>query len=189
MKYIDVFREFKSKQITLFTTKDFAQVSGLSFKSSWANLGRYIKKGLIKSPKRGFYYFADNPPNEYLMANKLYSPSYISFETALAYYSIIPEVVYSITSATTKATRSLDSEGKTFKYLKIKTEAYTGYFKKDDYLIADPEKALVDYLYFVALGRKKKNDRLKLDMLNMDKVKEYAELFKNNWLNKSITKI
>ena len=189
MKYIDIFREFKSKQITLFTTRDFAQVSGLSLKSSWANLGRYTKKELIKSPKRGFYYFVDNPPNEYLMANKLYYPSYISFETALAYYSVIPEVVYSITSATTKATRRFDSEGKTFKYLKIKLKAYTGYFKEDDYLIADPEKALVDYLYFVALGRKQKNDRLKLDMLTMDKVKEYADLFNNDWLNKLITKI
>ena len=75
MKYIDVFREFKSKQITLFTTRDFSQISGLSFKSSWANLGRYIKRGLIKSPKRGFYYFIDNPPSDYLIANKLYYPS------------------------------------------------------------------------------------------------------------------
>jgi len=186
MKYFQIAQTFKEKGINLFTTHVFQQITGLNEKSSWAALGRYRKKGLIESPKRGWYYFSDNPPDDYFLANRLYTPSYISFETALAYYSIIPEVVYTITSATTKTTRKFIHKEKAFKYLKIKTSCFTGYFKKDDYLIADPEKSLVDYLYFVALGKKRINERLNLKKLNKKKIKKYAQLFKNKKLNQLI---
>ena len=186
MKYLEIVRAFSNKGINLFSTKDFEQITGLTQKSAWAALGRYCKKGLIESPRRGLFYFADNPPHDYLLANRLYAPSYVSFETALAYYSIIPEVVYSITSATTKITRKFIHQGKSFKYLKLKTVSFTGYFKKEDYLIADPEKALVDYLYFVALGKKKANERLNMAKLNINKVREYASLFENKKLNQLV---
>ena len=51
--------------------------------------------------------FADTELNEetfFLIANKIYNPSYVSFEMALSYYRLIPEGVYSITSATAKKT-------------------------------------------------------------------------------------
>ena len=189
MKYLEIVKAFKEKGINLFTTRDFEQIAGLSRSSAWGALGRYCKKGLIESPKRGFYYFADNPPHEYLLANKLYLPSYVSFETALAYYSIIPETIYSIISATTKATREFESGGKRLKYMKIKKRAYTGYFKKDDYLIADPEKALADYLYFVALGKKNINERLNTAKINKTRLKKYAGLFKNKSLSQLVRKL
>ncbi|MBU1084955.1 hypothetical protein KKB06_01250, partial [Patescibacteria group bacterium] len=151
MKFNHIAKKIKNKNITLFTTKDFQQITGLSQTGAWAALGRYQKQNLIKSPKKGLYYIDDTPPQQYLLANKLYSPSYISFETALSYYSIIPEVIYSITSATTKITREFKTVEKTFTYFKIKSQAFAGYQKKENYLIAEPEKALADYLYFVAL--------------------------------------
>ena len=186
MKYHSIAQTFKDKEISLFTTKDFEQIANLSQKSAWAALGRYHQKGLIETPKRGWYYFADSPPDDYFLANKLYSPSYISFETALAYYSIIPEVVYSIVSATTKTTRKFIHKEKTFKYLKLKTNCFAGYYKKETYLIADPEKALVDYLYFVTLGKKKINERISPAKLNIKKIREYAGLFQNQKLNQLI---
>jgi len=186
MKYFEIASGFKSKGINLFTTKDFEQISGLGQASAWVALARYCRKGLIENPKRGLYYLAEQPPHDYLLANKIYTPSYISFETVLSYHSIIPEVVYSITSATTKITREFKHKGKTFKYLKIKTSSFTGYLKKEDYLIADPEKALADYLYFVSLGKKTLNERLNINKLNMKKLKEYTSLFKNKSLNQFI---
>ncbi len=184
MKYQEIARKFKDREINIFSTADFEKIASLSTKSAWVALGRYVKMGLIKSPKRGLYYFTDNPPDPYLLANKIYIPSYISFETALSYYSIIPEVVYSITSATTKTTRKFDSGDIAFAYYKIKMPAFTGYLKKEDYLIADPEKALVDYLYFVALGKKTLNDRLDTKGLNKPKILRYVKLFNNQGLEK-----
>jgi len=188
MKYQEIARKFKDKQINIFSTADFENIASLSRESAWAALGRYVKMGLIKSPKRGLYYFADNPPDPYLLANKIYIPSYISFETALSYYSVIPEVVYTVTCATTKTTREFDNGDIAFAYYKIKLQAFAGYLKKEDYLIADPEKALTDYLYFVALGKKTLNDRLDTSQLDKSKIIKYTRLFNNQKLDKMISK-
>ena len=189
MKYLDIIKILKDKHITVFTTRDFAHVSGLSAQSAWAALGRYTKSGLLTSPKRGVYYISENPPHEYALANFIYAPSYVSFETALSHYGIIPEVVYSITSATTKATRQFESDGKLLTYVKIKMKAYTGYRLTATYLIADPEKALADYLYFVALGKKKYNDRLTVRDIQKDKLRMYAGLFAHDGLNRLVVQL
>ena len=189
MKYQEIARKLKDKQINIFSTYDFENIASLSKESAWAALGRYVKMGLIKSPKRGLYYFTDSPPETYLLANKIYIPSYISFETALSYYSIIPEIVYTITCATTKTTREFNNGDVAFAYYKIKMQAFTGYVKKENYLIADPEKALTDYLYFVALGKKTLNDRLDTKKLDKSKILKYARLFDNQKLDKMVKNI
>lgn len=186
MKYQEITRKFNDKKIKIFSTADFENIASLSRESAWAALGRYVKMGLIKCPKRGLYYFTDSPPDTYLIANKIYVPSYISFETALSYYSIIPETVYTVTSATTKVTREFDNGEIVFIYYKIKMQAFTGYRKREDYLIADPEKAFADYLYFVALGKKTLNDRLDLRQLDKSKILRYAGLFNNQRLDKIV---
>lgn len=189
MKYLDIIKILKDKHVSVFTTRDFAHISGLSKQSAWAALGRYTKNGLMRSPKRGTYYLSDDPPHEYMLANAIYSPSYVSFETALSYYGIIPEVVYSITSATTKPTRRFVSDGKVYAYIKIKTGAYTGYRLATDYLIAEPEKALVDYLYFVALGKKRLNDRINMRNVKKDTLRSYTNLFVHDGLNRLVAKL
>jgi hypothetical protein len=94
---------------------------------------------------------------------------------------------YIVTSATTKPTRTFSVEDKSFSYQSIKLEAFTGYtlIKEENsyFLMAEPEKALVDYLYFVALGKKEFNERFHMKSLNMTKVKQYAKLYKRKKLN------
>jgi hypothetical protein len=53
-------------------------------------------------------------------------------------------------------------------------------------LIADPEKALVDYLYFVSLGRKPKNDRLDTAGLDRQKALDYASLYQRAGLDQLV---
>jgi predicted transcriptional regulator of viral defense system len=129
-------------------------------------------------------------PSEEEIANRLYRPSYLSFEYALAFHNILPEMPYDITSATTISSRSFTISSKTFSFFKIKIKAYTGYglnkIGEKYFLIAEPEKALVDYLYFVALGKKPLNERLNLENLNKRKIMEYAALFDRPRLNKLI---
>lgn len=120
-------------------------------------------------------------PDEEEMANALYRPSYLSFEYVLSKYGIIPESVYSLTCATTKPTRVFTVDDKAFAYYTIKREAYTGYVldkeKGSGVLIAEPEKALTDFLYFVALGHRMMNDRIDVTRLNKKKVLKYAKLY------------
>lgn len=169
------------KKITFFTPQDFESIFHLSkFKAKYF-LERQTREGLFCRLKKGLYTLKTDFPREEAIANALYKPSYISFEYALGTYGIIPEMVYAITSATPKPTRSFEIQNKIFSYATIKKEAYTGYIpaKRGNLviLIAEPEKALVDYLYFVTLGEKTKNDRLYISKLNKKKMIHYATLY------------
>lgn len=162
-------------------------------------LNEWQDKGYIKKIIRGYYIFADLVLNEsslYLIANKIYDRSYISFESALSHYQLIPESVYAVTSASSLVTRAFKTSVGFFKYHRIKPELFFGYqlndFNGKRYKIADFEKALLDYFYihpeisdrnaftelrfnaelFLELGRTKINSRyIKVQSLaiNLDK--------------------
>ncbi|MEI6862822.1 MAG: hypothetical protein WCK38_00265, partial [Candidatus Omnitrophota bacterium] len=92
-----------------------------------------------------------------------------------------PESVYAITSATTRITREFTASDRSFTYSRIKRQAYRGYRTEKargmTILIAEPEKALADYLYFVDLKKKPLNERLNIRKVNKRIVTEYAGLF------------
>ena len=148
------------------------------------------KAGLFIRLKRGLYALHDQLPSEEEIANLLYRPSYLSFEFALAVYAVLPEMVYTVTSATTKPSRTFVVEEKTYTYSTIKPGAFTGYgpIKRDNrtVLMAEPEKALVDYLYFVSLGKRPPNDRLALANLDRNKVLRYARLYHRMGLERMV---
>ncbi|KKT72687.1 MAG: hypothetical protein UW69_C0084G0005 [Microgenomates group bacterium GW2011_GWA2_44_7] len=56
-------------------------------------------------------------------------------------------------------------------------------------LFAEPEKALVDYLYFVSLGKKSKNDRLHVTSLDKAKIRRYSSLYQRPGLNRLIKEV
>lgn len=105
--------------------------------------------------KRGLY--TDNiNENQFLIGNILYSPSYISFETALSFHNMIPERVVAIRSATFKKNKSKTYRTKVglFCYQDINQNAYPygiDIIKLDgeDILIASKEKALTDMLSII----------------------------------------
>ncbi|MBI4021797.1 MAG: hypothetical protein HY372_00395 [Candidatus Andersenbacteria bacterium] len=168
--------------LTVFSNDQFQRLFGTTPTQTKKFLEDYTKRGLLQRLKRGLYTLQVQPPSEEEIANALLHPSYLSFEYALAYHNVLPEMVYTITSATTKDTRQFVIEDKTFAYYTIKKAAYAGYtaIKKGErqrILIAEPEKALADYLYFVSLKKRPGNDRLRLTRLNHKKVREYAALF------------
>lgn len=64
-------------------------------------LGRMVNEGIYTPIIRGLYE-TDAKTSGYLLAGSIYGPSYLSFEFALSYYSMIPEAVHVYTSATFK---------------------------------------------------------------------------------------
>jgi len=179
--------------MTVFSNNEFRRLFQTTPIQTKKFLEDYTKRGLLQRLKRGLYALQIQPPSEEEIANALIHPSYLSFEYALAYHNILPEMVYTITSATTKDTRSFVIEDKTFNYYSIKKVAYKGYtvVKKGErqrILIAEPEKALADYLYFVSLKKKPVNDRLRLTHLNRDKFMAYIKLFNRPALMKLVKK-
>jgi hypothetical protein len=88
-----------------------------------------------------------------LIANHIYGPSYISMESALRYYGLIPESVHMVRSMTTKRSRVFENSISKFDYINCSEEYYPiGINQKtgDDYsfLIASPEKTLCDLIAY-----------------------------------------
>lgn len=178
--------KIKGKKLYLFGANDIRVLFGLSDVATASLLHRYKKQGFILQVKRGLYAFPDVLPPDLYIANKLYSPSYISLEFALSYYGIIPETVYEITSVTAKATRRFETLGKIFSFRKIKKGAYTGYgIEKQgglSFYIADAEKAFVDANYLRLMNKQKPISRFNKEKINSKKALHYAELFGNSKL-------
>lgn len=180
----------EEKGMLLFTPHEFRRLFPLSPEKTKYFLETYTKRALFVRLKKGLYALKRKYPNEEVVANALYKPSYISLEYALAVYGIIPESPYTVTSVTTKATASFDVLGRAFSYTKIKQQAFTGYVPMKAgggaYFIAEPEKAVVDYLYLVVLGQRPPNDRMHIDRLNRKKMEDYAKLYNRSKLNQLI---
>jgi predicted transcriptional regulator of viral defense system len=161
-------------------------------------LSEWQDKGYIKMVRRGHYVFADltiNEENLFLIANKIYSPSYISMEMALSYYNLIPEAVYGITSVSTRKTNDFRTELGEFSYRHIKPALMFGYklISHKDYNIkvAEMEKAILDFFY-INPHLEKENDfaglRFNSDefdaQADKNKIKNYLAAFSNKKLEK-----
>lgn len=189
MNFSSLYSALEAKRYYIFSFEDL-----LAFfpDEKKANLKREIfrwkEKKRLYALKRGLYeltYPRDfNIPDMYV-ANILYSPSYVSLETALSHYSIIPEVSMAVTSITTKPTRRFRNKHGLFVYHTVHPSVFAGYYILKsggfDIHIAEPEKALIDFLYFknyqdkkFDLGQERLDKRL-ISRLNKKKLRLYAK--------------
>lgn len=110
-----------------------------------------LKKGLyVASPKASRMELSP-----FLLANHIYGPSYVSMQTALRYYGLIPEAVYSVQSMTTGVAREYENAIGTFNYVHVPSDYYNiGVTMKESadatFMIATPEKALCDLMVFTS---------------------------------------
>lgn len=193
MKSLYIIQKLKSLDLLILTPREFKNIFNLSDKTARVYISRNLKTGLFEKLRSGLYILKDSNPSSYQIANRLYQPSYISLDKALAHYGIIPETIFAITSITTKPTREFTTERGLYIYQTIKLQAFTGYrlvdLDEENVLIAEPEKALVDYLYFVNLGKIELSDRINLTTLDKNKILGFAKLFNRPGLNRLIEQV
>ena len=113
---------------------------------------RLNKSGIIKRIAKGLYHSRMYEPEKLEIANLLYQPSYISFESALNFYGILIQTPFVVTSATLNKTKNIQTNYGEFHYTKITQKRYFGYVKHGKFLIATPEKALLDEFYLMSKG-------------------------------------
>ena len=111
------------KDFLIFTQKDIKKLDPSFCRQ---NLKVWQDKDYIKKIIKGYYIFSDFELNEsflYAIANKIFKPSYVSFESALSFYRLIPESIYSITSANPRNTYKFKTSFGDFIYRKINSIA------------------------------------------------------------------
>lgn len=162
-------------------------------------LRRWRKKGLIIRLKKGMYLLNKNDRknnlSQYFIANQLYGPSYISLEYALNFYGLIPEAVFDVTSVVTKKTARFKNEFGVYIYQHIKPDAFKGFsvVKEESgvsVFIAEPEKAVVDFLYLnLKEFKKEAKEKFKvsyrfqnLESLKISRIMRLAKLFNSRRL-------
>jgi predicted transcriptional regulator of viral defense system len=182
------FIQFK-EQLKDFTVFSLADARMVENPFDLRRLSEWQEKGYIRKIVRGQYMFSDinlNEPVLYEIANRIYPPSYISFETALAYYGLIPETVFGIVSASTRKTSRFETSIGRFSFHTLATSIFFGYSIVEHdgrhFKIADIEKALVDYLYIHSdLTTPEDAESLRLNIevirskLDWKKVEAYSE--------------
>jgi predicted transcriptional regulator of viral defense system len=185
MQYVDFLPNLN--KLTVFSLRDILKVDPGFYNR---RLNEWQQKGYIKKIRRGYYIFSGLPITEeslFLIANRIYSPSYVSMESALSYYGLIPEGAYSITSVSTRKTTDF-TDFHSFSYRSIRPEAFFGYrlhkLSGQPFKIAEIEKAVLDYLYLTpsmnslaAFSEWRFNSEAFLAQADMNKFQRYLDLY------------
>jgi len=148
------FREFESriKALPAFKLNDVYKLDPGFHRQQ---LYYWHNQGYIKPLAGGYYILAEQAIDEmflFMVANKIYEPSYVSLESALAYYEVIPETVLGVTSISSRKTKQYDTSWGVFSYRSVKPLYMIGYQVMENsygykFKIASFEKAVLDYLY------------------------------------------
>ena len=195
MKYLELREQLKNR--LLFSLRDIQKIDQKFYRS---RLNDWQKKGYIKKIIKNYYLFCDQHVEEktlFFVANKIYNPSYISLEMALAYYQLIPESTYGITSVTTKKTSVFKTTIGDFNYQSIKPSLFFGYdlvnFNGVKIKIAEIEKAIIDFFYLNSYLKNKDdfeglrvNKEELLAKWDEEKLKKYLLIFNSKSLTKRL---
>ncbi len=162
---------------TIFTTKDVSllwQETNVNFVRK--KLYRYIKAGKLYSVRKGVY-AKDKNYEKYELATKIFTPSYISFETVLTKAGIVFQF-YSQVFVASYLTREFTIDDQIYVLKKIKDPILTnqtGIEVKDNYFVASSERAFLDVVY---LNKEYHFDNL--SGIDWDKVNEILPIYGGN---------
>jgi len=152
-------------------------------------LSRWVNSGRIYQLRRGLYAisapYQKVKPHPFLVANHLQPASYVSMQSALTFYGLIPETVNITVSVTAGRPERLETIMGIFEFRHIKQNLLFGYQMTDlggqNALLATPEKALLDMIYFQSGGESMnylQELRLQnLEKLDLDILKKQSEFY------------
>jgi predicted transcriptional regulator of viral defense system len=166
-------------------------------------LSRWVKSGRVYQLRRGLYAIAPPyqkvKPHPFLIANSIQRASYVSGQSALAFYGLIPDTVHATLSVTTGRPKRLETPLGVFEFRHIKPELLRGYrmtvlqdrtFPEQQALVATPEKALLDLVYLQPGGGQPaylRELRLQnLEQLDLEQLRRQAETFNSPKLRRAV---
>jgi predicted transcriptional regulator of viral defense system len=126
------------------------------YKSPYDKIVEMVKKGWLIQLRKGLYQVSPKitkmTPESFLIANHLYGPSYVSLESALSFWGLIPERVFEITSVTSRLSHQITNQMGRFSFLHLPVNYFSLGLKsievadKQNVLIASKEKAICDQI-------------------------------------------
>jgi predicted transcriptional regulator of viral defense system len=175
------------------------EVAGIPRQRMKLQLVRWVQSGKLQKIRRGLY-AVNKPyrriePHPFRIANQIKKGSYVSLQSALAFYNMIPEYVPVITSVTTGRPEKVKTPLGVFLYRHFKKSLLSGFRNVEvltgqTTLIATPEKALLDLIYLTPHGDKQgyiEELRLQnLDTLSEEALKKEGEKFMSKKIERAL---
>ncbi|HLE16427.1 MAG TPA: hypothetical protein VI776_16920 [Anaerolineales bacterium] len=165
-------------------------------------LSRWKETGKIYQLRRGLYTLAPPfrkvNPHPFVLANRLVPASYVSLQSALAYYGMIPEHAPVTTSVTTGRPARWETPLGVFDFLHIQDGLFVGYEfihvgEGQQAFVASPEKALLDLVYLTPGGDRRdylQELRLQnLDQLDLPTIEGLAHQLKKPKLTRAAAEV
>lgn len=172
--------------------------------SRYGKVKRWLAQGKLLRIRRGLYCLTEYAakPHPYELAQHIYGPSYISFESALSFYGLIPERVVTVTSATTKRSKEFQTPLGVFSYLHLPQDNFytmVDLVKEENqqFFIAKPWKAICDYIFCYrkdwrsldALLESLRINREELPALRDDDILLLQDYYQNFQLNRFLKRV
>ena len=177
MKFEELLK--KAGELPCFSTRFLA--AGENMPQIRLQLARWVKDGRLIKIHKGLYTLAEPyrklKPELFCVANSLKSPSYVSLQSALSRYGLIPEFVPVTTSITTTRPQLIETPLGRFEYRHVSKNLFWGYqmlelTENQRAFAASPEKALLDLVYLTSHGDTE-------DFLRELRLQNFSRLSKN----------
>jgi len=168
MRIVDIIKIIRKSGVKIVSLSDLRKLLDIEKdNTSYKIAEKLVAEKFLLRLKKGVYLSAFNPPDSFEIANAIYTPSYISLESALNYYGVLPQFPYSVTSVSPKKSKKVLIDEKEFEYVQISHKLYWGFRREGQTVIASPEKALLDMIYIASKGlRRIEFDELDYSALN-----------------------
>jgi predicted transcriptional regulator of viral defense system len=186
MKSIDLNNKINQLKLEVFSMQDLQKLfpKDLNIK---IQVKRLVDRGVLTRITRGLYKLPNTGLDLEKLSTQIYNPSYISFEGVLSKYGVINQGFYKITLATTRHSKKMELSGVPCEYTQIKDSLFFGFNLIKDTYIAEVEKAFLDEIYLMVLGKRVVNtDEWNVENLDKKKIKEYLKKFSKGVGNKAL---
>lgn len=168
--YLKSVKKIYESEFKLFTIKTLQQLLDIRTERNFYQVLQSLQEHqILEKLERSKYRRLGIAISDFELANFLYDFSYVSLESALNYWGILSQFPFEISSVSNKKTNKKMVDGKSFTYSKITPSLYGMFIKENNFLIAMPEKALIDQLYFASRGwRSSSFDEYDLESVNKE---------------------
>jgi len=194
MKFVNLLE--KVSVLPVFTVRFLA--AGGNLGQIRLQINRWVKDGKIIRLHKGLYTLAEPyrkvTSEPFCIANSLKQASYVSLQSALSWYAMIPEFVPAVTSITTGRPQTIETPLGRFEFRHVSKKYFWGYQQVElkfgqTAFIAHPEKSLLDLIYLTPGGDKIefiKELRLQnFEQINRAVLCEFIERFQSPKLNRA----
>ena len=169
----------KHKDIKIFYWHHLKLFTGMKPPTLRMSLKRLNEKKVIQRICRSYYANPFNLPSLEEISSIIYPPSYISLESALSRWGVLSQIPQILTCVTTKLPQKFTTPFGDIEYHQVKKGYFWGFIQEGNYFMAEPEKALLDYIYLKKEKNLKKTfSELDLKSFNLSKLKSFAKRLK-----------